>query len=401
MISPKLPENEKARQKAVEKYKLLDTYPEESYDNITSIIGYITESPVSLITLLDNDRNFFKSKRGLEFSESPRGVSFCGHAILSEAEITIIKDARLDERFYNNPLVTEHNAVFYAGVPLINPEGYRLGTLCVFDTNPRELKDAQINALKTMAKQVVILFEKHFQNSQLLELQDDLKRRNSNLKKFTDIVSHDIKSPLANIIALTDLLAEENKDSLNDNSKQYIEYLKSSSFALKNYVDGLYSFYENDTILKRKKEPILFSELMEIVQTMTQRFDEKIEFNYSSESKNITINKSALLQIFLNLVTNAIKYNNKPEIRIDINCTETNDHYQFMVKDNGNGIPEKNLSTIFDIFSVVGEKDRYGNTGSGVGLATVKKLVNNQDGEITLVSQESMGSTFYFTIAKN
>src|SRR5690606_28956499 len=194
---------------------------------------------------------------------------------------------------------------------------------------------------------------------------------------------------------------EENKDSLNDNSKQYIEYLKSSSFALKNYVDGLYSFYENDTILKRKKEPILFSELMEIVQTMTQRFDEKIEFNYSSESKNITINKSALLQIFLNLVTNAIKYNNKPEIRIDINCTETNDHYQFMVKDNGNGIPEKNLSTIFDIFSVVGEKDRYGNTGSGVGLATVKKLVNNQDGEITLVSQESMGSTFYFTIAKN
>lgn len=401
MITPKLPKNEKARQKAVEKYKLLDTFPEESYDNITSIIGYITEAPVSLITLLDNDRNFFKSRQGLEFTESPRDISFCGHAIMAEAEITIVEDARLDERFYDNPLVTDQNAVFYAGVPLINSDGYRLGTLCIFDTRTRQLTDPQIKALKAMAKQVVVLFENHFQNSQLLELQTHLERRNSDLKKFTDIVSHDIKSPLANIISLTDLLAEENKDSLNDNSKQYIEYLKSSSFALKNYVDGLYSFYENDTILKRKKEPILFSELMDIVQTMTQRLDEKIEFNYSTESKNITINKSALLQIFLNLVTNAIKYNNKPKIRIDIGCTETNDHYQFMVKDNGNGIPEKHLSTIFDIFSVVGEKDRYGNTGSGVGLATVKKLVHNQDGEITLKSVEGIGTTFQFTIAKN
>lgn len=401
MIPPKLPKNEKARQKAVEKYKLLDTYPEESYDNITSIIGYITEAPVSLITLLDNERNFFKSRQGVEFTESPRDISFCGHAIMAEAEITIIEDARLDERFYDNPLVTDQNAVFYAGVPLINPEGYRLGTLCIFDTKTRQLTDPQIKALKAMAKQVVILFENHFKNSQLLELQGRLERRNSDLKKFTDIVSHDIKSPLANIISLTDLLATENKDSLNDNSKQYIEYLKSSSFALKNYVDGLYSFYENDSILKRKKEPILFSELMDIVHTMTQRLDEKIEFNYSTESKNITINKSALLQIFLNLVTNAIKYNNKPEIRIDIGCTETNDHYQFKVKDNGNGIPEKHLSTIFDIFTVFGEKDRFGNTGSGVGLATVKKLVHNQDGEITLESVEGVGSTFHFTIAKN
>ena len=216
MIPPKLPKNEKARQKAVEKYKLLDTYPEESYDNITSIIGYITEAPVSLITLLDNERNFFKSRQGVEFTESPRDISFCGHAIMAEAEITIIEDARLDERFYDNPLVTDQNAVFYAGVPLINPEGYRLGTLCIFDTKTRQLTDPQIKALKAMAKQVVILFENHFKNSQLLELQGRLERRNSDLKKFTDIVSHDIKSPLANIISLTDLLATENKDSLND-----------------------------------------------------------------------------------------------------------------------------------------------------------------------------------------
>ncbi|TYC18047.1 GAF domain-containing sensor histidine kinase [Bizionia gelidisalsuginis] len=401
MTVAKFPDNEDHRQKAVDTYKLLNTLPEETYDNITSITSYILDAPISLITLLDYDRNFFKSHKGTELNEWPRKISFCAHAILSESDITIVEDAREDERFADNPFVTEHDAVFYAGVPLVNPQGYKLGTLCVFDHIPRQLDDAQIKALKTLAKQVVILFEKHLQNMQLLQLQDKLEKRNTDLKKYTDIVSHDLKSPLANIISLTDLLAEENRGILNKSSLEYIDYLKTSSYALKDYIDGLYTFYENDELLNRKKEVILFSDLINIIKKISDNKKDNITYNYDTETEYITANKSILLQVLVNLVTNAIKYNEKPEVKIEIFCKDTKDYYHFIVKDNGNGIPAKFIPTIFDLFEVVGEKDRYGNIGSGIGLAAVKKLINNQDGEISFESEEGISTSFNFTIAKN
>ncbi|GAB3002799.1 hypothetical protein GCM10027284_20760 [Cyclobacterium sediminis] len=139
MIPPRLPDNEKRRQFEVNKYQLLDTIPESSYDNITALMAYICDAPISLITLLDKDRNFLKSHYGLPFNESPRAISFCGHAINSQDAITIVEDSRKDERFHDNPLVTEHQAIFYAGAPLTNSEGFKLGTLCVYDTKPRKL----------------------------------------------------------------------------------------------------------------------------------------------------------------------------------------------------------------------------------------------------------------------
>ena len=168
MIPPKLPDNEKRRQFEVNKYQLLDTIPESSYDNITALMAYICDAPISLITLLDKDRNFLKSHYGLPFNESPRAISFCGHAINSQDAITIVEDSRKDERFHDNSLVTEHQAIFYAGAPLTNSEGFKLGTLCVYDTKPRKLTKEQQNALIAMAQQVTSLFEQRYQNFLLM-----------------------------------------------------------------------------------------------------------------------------------------------------------------------------------------------------------------------------------------
>ena len=121
MIAPDFPDNEIQRQTAVEKYMLLDTLPEDCYDNITALMAYVCETPISLVTLLDKKRNFLKSHHGIPFNEFPREISFCGHAINSDDMITIVEDARLDKRFVDNPLVTEYQAIFYAGVPLIDP----------------------------------------------------------------------------------------------------------------------------------------------------------------------------------------------------------------------------------------------------------------------------------------
>ncbi|WP_091406082.1 sensor histidine kinase [Aquimarina amphilecti] len=399
MIAPEYPNNEKYRQTAVEKYGLLDTLPEESYDNITSIMSYICDAPISLITLLDKDRNFLKSHYGIPFSESPRNISFCGHAINSDDPITIIKDSRVDERFEGNPLVTEHQAIFYAGAPLIDSDGFKLGTLCVYDVKPRELTREQKNALIAMSKQVVSLFEQRYQNLKLTQLSDKLEKRNEDLKKFASVVSHDLKSPLANIISLTELLEDDNKDNLNKESLQYLEYLRTSSYSLRDYIDGILKFYKSDDIIKNSKETIVIGHLLDELKKITDS-EHKVEFNVSSSLKEIFANRTALMQILINLITNAIKYNSKSEIIIDINITEEENFYNFEIKDNGDGIPKDFLGKIFDLFTVVGVEDRDGNVGTGIGLATVKKIVRNLDGDISVASTEGTGSTFIFTISK-
>ena len=155
MQIPKLPSNEKQRLQAVSKYNLLDTLPEEDYDNISKLVANICNVPITLITLLDRDRNFFKSHIGLSATEFPRDLSFCGHAILCDNTIFIVEDARLDERFKNNPFVVNDGAIFYAGVTLISPEGFALGSLCIFDKEVRTLDNNQKESLITLGKKVV------------------------------------------------------------------------------------------------------------------------------------------------------------------------------------------------------------------------------------------------------
>ncbi|MDO6760801.1 ATP-binding protein [Tamlana sp. 2_MG-2023] len=399
MIRPELPHNEFERQSAVNKYQLLDTLPEESYDNITALMAYICEVPISLVTLLDRDRNFLKSHYGVPFNESPRDISFCGHAINSEEVITIIEDSRRDVRFHDNPLVTDFKAIFYAGVPVVNSDGYKLGTLCVYDTKPRKLSNEQKNALIAMAKQVTNLFELRFQNIKLMQLQDKLKKRNKNLKKFARIVSHDLKSPLANIISLAELLENKKDTDLADESQQYLEYIKTSSYALKDYVDGLLKFYASDELLEKGTETIWIRDILTELQQITN-LDQSVNFSLEGNSETITTNKSAIMQVLVNLVTNSIKYNTKEKTEIVITIFESETEYLFSVSDNSDGIPEKYIDKIFNLFSVVGSEDKYGNIGTGIGLASVKNIIDNLGGEIKVSSEVGVGTTFAFSVLK-
>jgi GAF domain-containing protein len=150
---------EAARLEALKDYHILDTAAEESYDAITFLAAQLCDVPIALISLVDADRQWFKSRVGLAASETSRDVSFCAHAILGDQTL-VVRDAREDERFRSNPLVcSEPNIVFYLGVPLCTPLGAKIGTLCVIDQRPRELSDLQIRALETLAHQVVLQLE--------------------------------------------------------------------------------------------------------------------------------------------------------------------------------------------------------------------------------------------------
>ena len=175
-----LPEDEASRLKALQQLQLLDTLPEEVYDDITRIATEITGTSTALLTLVDKDRQWFKSRQGLEVSETPREYSFCAHAILDPNEVFIVPDARYDERFHDNPLTTgEPHVVFYAGVPVRDAEGHALGSLCVIDNRPRELPDHKIEALKALAKLVNTHFELRMNKMKLAQLQPSVAAINN------------------------------------------------------------------------------------------------------------------------------------------------------------------------------------------------------------------------------
>lgn len=398
MIFPKFPDNEKERIAELKKYNLLDTLSENDFDNITALIAAICEVPISLITLLDSDRNFFKSHFGLDFNQSPRNISFCGHAILQEEEIFIIEDSTKDERFKDNPLVTEMKAIFYAGVPLVSNNGFKLGSLCVFDHKPRKLSKVQITSLKALAKQVVILFELRKKNKLLTEFQKELQQRNERLVKFAHVVSHDLKSPLANITSLTRLLREENIQNLSEDSNTYLNYIEESSLTLKNYINGILKFYKADELIDAQKQDVelkkLFEEISEILMT------DDIVFKFPTEGVLKNVNKAALSQIFLNLVDNSLKYNLDQQRLVSITYSEEPDFHKFSIKDNGMGIDLGVQEEIFTLFKTTGIKDRDGKEGTGIGLATVKSLVSKLGGTIFLESEPGKGSIFTFTIQK-
>ncbi|MBV4552442.1 sensor domain-containing diguanylate cyclase [Pseudomonas sp. SWRI102] len=151
MLEPRKPDNEAVRLKHLQSLKLLDTAPEERFDRLTRLARRLFNVPIALVSLVDANRQWFKSNAGLDASETPREVSFCGHAILKD-EILEICDAEQDERFYDNPLVTDRPGIrYYAGHPLGLEDGSKLGTLCLLDTKPRKLSDDEREMLRDLA----------------------------------------------------------------------------------------------------------------------------------------------------------------------------------------------------------------------------------------------------------
>jgi GAF domain-containing protein len=158
-MKPPIPLNEHARLDLLRQYGILDTPAEPAFDEITARAAEVCQSPISLLTFVDRDRVWFKSAIGLPLRELPRDTSFCAHAICQD-DLYITPDMLADDRFSHNPLVTQKPHLrFYAGMPLLSPEGLAIGTLCVIDRKPRELTPQQKDSLRELAKGVVLLLE--------------------------------------------------------------------------------------------------------------------------------------------------------------------------------------------------------------------------------------------------
>jgi PAS domain S-box-containing protein len=181
-----LPKKEAERLAALRGLGILDTPPELAYDELSALAAYICQTPIALISLVDEDRQWFKSRVGLTARETPRDVAFCAHTIL-EPDLMVVRDATADERFANNPLVTSPPRIrFYAGAPLVTPEGHALGTLCVIDYQPRDLTAEQARALRALSHQVVAQLRLNKQLMEQLRINAARERAEDGLRKANE-----------------------------------------------------------------------------------------------------------------------------------------------------------------------------------------------------------------------
>ena len=252
------------RTATLDAYDILDTPQEAEFDEITRLASHICQTPIAMVSLVTADRQWFKSRIGVDCCETSLDVSICAQAIL-EPDIFVVPDTMADPRFADISLVCDEHCVrFYAGAQLRSPDGYALGTLCVLDTRPRELDDAQLSALRMLAAQTMHLIELRRMLNRQAELTNRLQERIEALHSTHRMVSHDLRSPLTTAhLAAQHLSIDPDRETtrklaehvmsatkkmtalVNDLSAQTPESVVSSdSFSPEQLLDEVVAFFE-------------------------------------------------------------------------------------------------------------------------------------------------------------
>ncbi len=425
MIRPQPTENEAQRLAKLKDYEILDTPDAPEYDDFTRIASEICGTPIALISLVDDHRQWFKSKVGVDATETPRELAFCAHAINQPDEILEVNDARKDERFHDNPLVTQNpHVIFYAGSPLVTPEGYAIGTLCVIDNKPREMSTGAKEALNLLGKQIVNVLELHRKERAIRSINDQLKAeialrnkreeelieaRNSAIEgervkdQFLSSMSHEIRTPLNGIIGITKLLSD--LDSIQGQAKEFVDHIDFSAKHLLRIVNDILDF------AKIRQEKVCFEntdfEFEQFMENLSHNLRPNIQKKNIGFSLNIANGIPKILrgdvhrlgQVLLNLAGNAIKFTEKGEVKINVSAGAVREgkiRLNFEICDSGIGISEEKIAHIFNPFTQTDETiaRKYG--GTGLGLPISKQLIEQMGGEIEVKSVLNEGSTFSF-----
>ncbi len=401
MKKAELPKNEKERLQALIDYKVLDTESEISYDDITQLASSICSTPVALVSLIDSDRQWFKSKHGLDTPQTSRDVSFCGHAIHG-TEIFEVKDSLQDIRFADNPLVTGGPIVrFYAGMPLINPDGFALGTLCVIDHVPRKLNEEQQKSLIALARQVVGQLELRKSLSlvkeQFIDLQDlTLKFREqqsqlihasrlASLGEMSAGVAHEINNPLTIIAGNLSLLNRLRTDE--EKFKSRTQTILNAVNRIEKIVSGLKKFSRSDST-NDPHEWVnfnkIFNDSLEMISPIMNKLGTQLrpheDFNFE-----IQCNPYELTQILVNLLSNAIQATELLTQKwIEVKVIFDKDGVSIRIIDSGTGISEINQNKLFQPFFTT----KPVGSGTGLGLSISKGIAENHSGTLRYLCDE-------------
>jgi signal transduction histidine kinase len=392
--------NEDDRLAALKSYNILDTAEEQDFDELTTLASTICQTPIALISLVDDTRQWFKSRKGLAAVETPKEQSFCAHAIAADDEIMIIDDARTDQRFSANPLVTgDLHIVFYAGVPLVNEDGYALGSLCVIDHEQKNLSENQISALKILGRQAVAKLELRRKMNILQQVNRDLRDANVFIQKFASMAAHDIKNPVSSILLTSQALKIRFQKIQDAGCEKLIDLNINAIKSLTTLLDEMLAYSKTPALLLSNKQEFNLLAMLKKIMTLVN-IPGNFEITLPDKGHLLNMSPVAFEQIFINLLSNAIRYNDKETGIIDIRFTEDDNYYKFEIEDNGIGVAEQYHEKIFTNNFTLKITDRYNNKGTGIGLSTVKDLLKVLNGTIFVKSDVGKGATFYVAIQK-
>ena len=261
-----------------------------------------------------------------------------------------------------------------------------------FDFESKTLDKDQIKALKILGKQVEELFKLRLKNIELQKNFEELSIKHQQLKKFSNTISHDLQTPINNIISLISLINEEDVKEETIIS-EYLNLVVTSSQQLKDYVNKLLSYYTSDT-LNANKTPFRLADLVSEISQIVNTNNEAEIISEFDKNLEIISDKTALSQILINIISNGIKYNTTPKPIIKITSNIINHKSTISITDNGIGIDSKNFNAIFENNITLSQKDRYGNYGTGLGLSIMKNLTDKIDFDINIASEVGKGTTF-------
>jgi signal transduction histidine kinase len=381
-------------------YEILDTEAEEEFNDLVELASGIAGTPVSLVTLVDSSRQWFKANKGFGLSETPRDISFCGHAIEAEEENFIIEDSLADPRFANNPLVIKDPGIrFYAGFPLITINGNKIGTLCVIDTQPKSLSKKQVDDLKRLSRQAMRLIELRLLNRKNEELrkkqevqQKQLQKILDNQRKIITILGHDTRAPLNSMKQIFSMMISGSITGA-DHIKLYAlmdEQINTTT----NMIETLISWGEvhlstEKKFLSSSEIPAICEEIFAGFTTMAKAKQIEISHEIRGEEM-LNTDKDTFSFILRNLFHNAIKYTEKGSIQVT--CSAGMNHYVLSIKDSGKGMNEATKQSLFagKTSSRTGTKNEK---GSGIGLLLINDFIKDMGGSIEIESMPDKGTT--------
>ena len=380
------PPNERERLVALESYSILDTPPERSFDDITALAAAICEVPISVVNLIDADRQWFKSEVGLGTNELPLDASICAHAILRPG-LTEIPDTLEDERFTCNPLVIgEPGLRFYAGALLETQDGLPLGTLCVLDFQPKKLTDFQKSALQTLARQVMSQLE-------LRKALIGMSRAMGYRAQLMAIAGHDLRQPLQ-VAAMSLAVLEKGASDANQ-----LKVIDRATRALQTLGDDLHRLAVSSRLGDDDVISVDDIEVKPLIIAAAENWSlhaqqKDIELKIARCDVTVRSNGPMLATVLGNLIGNAIKYTDRG--KVVVGCRGRADGTLAMtVCDSGRGIPKEKLGEIFRPFTQLERTSE----GLGLGLSIVRQSVLLLGHKLTVRSRLGRGSCFSVLIA--
>ena len=398
---------EQGRLKALRDYKILDTAAERVFDRLTQLAASFYQSPIALLSLVDQKRQWFKSRIGMDDSETPRQISFCQHAIQSDQPF-IVQNTVTDPRFKESPLVTgPPNIRFYAGAPLITPSGYRIGTICLFDTKAREdFTEGDAEQLQLLAEIAISEMELRIRNDELQVSNASIERATEAKKDFLAMMSHEIRNPLTAILSIAQSLTEVD---IPDSHKDLIPSLLASSQILMGLSNDLLDLVKlNVGKIELQPRTVAFEPFLQNICGIWQQVAREKGLQLNTEiNGNLPeyayIDELRLTQIFNNLLSNAIKFTR--EGSVDVRITTPKDLIEpkpysvsIEVTDTGIGMSEAQIKRLFKPFEQATSQIAGQFGGTGLGMAITKNLVTMMEGSIMCESSLGRGTQFKVTI---